>query len=151
SHGARSRRGAARFRHAKRARGGGDAMSDHEMVAREVTDRMVVTGHRFTVPLDWRDTRSTERISVFAREVIAAEKAKDSSLPTVCWFQGGPGFEFAYPDSRGGWLEQLLSRYRVILLDQRGTGMSTALDARSLPRADAADLAEYLRNFRADS
>ena len=126
-------------------------MSAHEIISRSVVDRMVITGHRIEVPLDWRRPGRSESIAVFAREVVAAEKEDDRSLPAICWYQGGPGMEFAFPESRGGWLEQLLTRYRVILLDQRGTGLSTPLDARSLPRADAAQTAEYLSHFRADS
>jgi len=121
------------------------------MSDRTAVDRMVVTTHRVDVPLDWNEPDDSERISVFAREVVAAEKKDDESLPVICWFQGGPGFEVAYPASRSGWLEQLLTRYKVVLLDQRGTGLSTPLDARALPRKDAHALAAYLRNFRADS
>jgi pimeloyl-ACP methyl ester carboxylesterase len=118
---------------------------------RIAVDRTVVTNHRIEVPLDWSDPESPERITVFAREVVAAEKKDDPKLPAICWFQGGPGFESPFPETRGGWLEQLLTRYRVVLLDQRGTGLSTPLDARALPRASTGELAAYLRNFRADS
>ena len=111
---------------------------------------MVVTGHRIEVPLDWNDPAGAT-ISVHAREVVSAEHADDANRPVVVWFQGGPGFEVAFPDHRGSWLEQLLSRYRVLLLDQRGTGLSTPLDARSLPVADPVALGAYLRNFRQDS
>jgi pimeloyl-ACP methyl ester carboxylesterase len=111
---------------------------------------MVVMAHRIEVPVDWNEP-SGPQISVHAREVVAAERADDPKLPAIVWFQGGPGFEIAFPDHRGSWLEQLLTRYRVVLLDQRGTGLSTPLDARELPFADAVTLANYLRNFRQDS
>lgn len=120
-------------------------MSNHVAV-----DRMIVTPHRISVPVDWNEP-SGPQISVHAREVVAAEKAGDAKLPAIVWFQGGPGHEVAFPDHRGSWLEQLLTRYRVLLLDQRGTGMSTPLDARALPFADPVVCANYLRNFRQDS
>jgi len=120
-------------------------MSSHVAV-----DRMIVTPHRISVPVDWNEP-SGPQISVHAREVVAAEKAGDPHLPPIVWFQGGPGHEVAFPDHRGSWLEQLLTRYRVLLLDQRGTGMSTPLDARALPFADPDVCAAYLRNFRQDS
>ena len=82
---------------------------DH-VVSRTAVDRMIVTGHRIEVPLDWSGPAGTETISVFAREVVAAEKVEDQSLPVICWYQGGPGMEFAFPASRGAWLEQLLTR-----------------------------------------
>ena len=119
------------------------------MRSRVVVDRMVLTGHRIDVPLDWSEP-SGAQISVFAREVVAVEHADDANRPAIVWFQGGPGFEFAFPAQRGGWLEQLLTRYRVLLLDQRGTGLSTPLEARSLPFADPATLGDYLRHFRQD-
>lgn len=111
---------------------------------------MVVTNHRIEVPLDWSDPTGPQ-ISVHARDVVAAEHAGDESRPAIVWFQGGPGHEVAFPDHRGSWLEQLLTRYRVLLLDQRGTGLSTPLDARALPTADPTSLGDYLRNFRQDS
>ena len=126
-------------------------MNAHKVVSRVAVDRMIVTGHRIEVPLDWSRPGGSATIGVFAREVVAAERADDRALPVICWYQGGPGMEFAFPASRGAWLEQLLTRYRVLLLDQRGTGLSTPLEARALPRRDPGELAEYLRHFRADS
>jgi pimeloyl-ACP methyl ester carboxylesterase len=120
------------------------------MPTRVAIDRMVVTAHRIDVPVDWNEP-SGPQISVFAREVVAAEHADDPKLPAIVWLQGGPGFESGFPDHRGSWLEQLLTRYRVVLLDQRGTGLSTPLDARALPLSDPVTLASYLRNFRQDS
>ena len=120
-------------------------MSNHVAV-----DRMIVTPHRINVPVDWNEP-SGPQISVHAREVVAAEKAGDATVPPIVWFQGGPGHEVAFPEHRGSWLEQLLTRYRVLLLDQRGTGMSTPLDARALPFADPVACAAYLTNFRQDS
>ena len=126
-------------------------MNRHEVVSRVAVDRMIVTGHRIECPLDWDRPGESETISVFAREVVAAEKVDDRRLPMICWYQGGPGMEFGFPASRSAWLEQLLTRYRVLLLDQRGTGASTPLEARAMPRADPAELAAYLSHFRADS
>jgi pimeloyl-ACP methyl ester carboxylesterase len=126
-------------------------MTAHRVVSRDAVDRMIVTGHRIEVPLDWSRPDAAPTISVFAREVVAVERAGDPSLPMICWYEGGPGFESAYPHARAGWLEQLLTRFRVLLLDQRGTGLSTPLEARALPRPDAAGCAEYLSHFRADA
>ncbi len=126
-------------------------MTGHEVVSRDAVDRMVVTGHRIEVPLDWSHPDGPDTIRVFAREVVAAERVDDPHLPLICWYQGGPGSESPYPASRGGWLEQLLTRYRVLLLDQRGTGLSTPLEARAVTGRDPAELARYLSHFRADA
>ncbi len=47
-------------------------------------------------------------------------------------------------------MARALADFRVLLLDQRGTGRSTPVGA-AIPGASAADQAEYLTHFRADS
>jgi pimeloyl-ACP methyl ester carboxylesterase len=110
----------------------------------------VVTDHHFGVPLD-HGRPEGERIEVFAREVAAAGPAGER-LPWLVFLQGGPGFAAQRPVGRSTWLDRALDDYRVLLLDQRGTGRSTALTARSLARLGTpAAQAEYLARFRADS
>jgi len=48
-----------------------------------------------------------------------------------------------------GWLDRALQEFRVLMLDQRGTGRSTPVG--TLPELSAEDQAEYLRHFRADA
>ncbi|KAL9007578.1 MAG: hypothetical protein Q9173_007185 [Seirophora scorigena] len=51
-----------------------------------------------------------------------------------------------------GWTERLLDRgYQILFLDQRGTGMSSTVTARSLSPFTPEEQADYLRHFRADS
>ncbi|MGH3231528.1 MAG: alpha/beta fold hydrolase, partial [Streptosporangiaceae bacterium] len=111
----------------------------------------VLTDHHFTVPLD-HGRPGGEQIEVFGREVVAAGQADDERLPWLVFLQGGPGFAAQRPTGRSSWLNRALNDYRVLLLDQRGTGRSTALTARSLARLGTpAAQAEYLGYFRADS
>lgn len=116
-----------------------------------VTDRMVVTPHRFVVPLDWANPGG-ETIEVFAREVVAIEKRRDD-LPYLCYFQGGPGHQGYSPSSRGsgGVFGKLLDRYRILMLDQRGTGLSTAVDGPAMAALPVDQQVAYLRHFRQDS
>ena len=110
----------------------------------------VLTDHTFLVPLDHADPDG-ERIEVFAREVVAAGRDGDD-LPWLLFLQGGPGFAAQRPVGRQAWLDRALDDYRVLLLDQRGTGRSSRVTARSLARIGPADRqAEYLARFRADS
>ncbi|MBU2664879.1 alpha/beta hydrolase [Actinoplanes bogorensis] len=104
------------------------------------------TDHTVTVPLDHRDPGG-ETIEVFAREVVAADRVGDD-LPWLVFFQGGPGGKSPRPLGGGGWIGHATRTHRVLLLDQRGTGRSTLLDAGGRP---AKELADYLRLFRADS
>jgi pimeloyl-ACP methyl ester carboxylesterase len=104
----------------------------------------------FSVPLD-HGSPGGERITVFARELVGdAPGAGD--LPLLVFFQGGPGHEaprtLAAP-AKGSWLERALKEYRVLLLDQRGTGRSTPVG--TLPELSAQQQANYLSHFRADS
>jgi len=110
----------------------------------------VLTDHTFTVPLD-HGQPDGEVIEVFAREVVAADNAR-SSLPWLLFLQGGPGFGAPRPSGRDSWLDRALGDYRVLLLDQRGTGRSTPASRQTLARFGTPQAqAGYLAKFRADS
>lgn len=110
----------------------------------------VLTDRFFAVPLD-HQRPDGEQIEVFAREVVAADKA-DADLPWLLFLQGGPGFGAYRPASRESWLNRALEDYRILLLDQRGTGRSTPATRQTLARLGPAQAqADYLTHFRADS
>ncbi|WP_413454541.1 alpha/beta fold hydrolase [Glutamicibacter sp. FR1] len=107
---------------------------------------MDVTDHRIEVPLDHADPQG-EKISIFAREI-----STDASKPWLLFLQGGPGGKSPRPGSLSGWLAEATKHFRVLLLDQRGTGLSTPANRKTLPlRGDSAAQARYLTHFRADS
>jgi pimeloyl-ACP methyl ester carboxylesterase len=111
---------------------------------------LILTDHTFSVPLD-HSVPDGEQIEVFAREVGAADK-QQIELPWLVFFQGGPGHPSPRPSSKDGWLKRALQDYRVLLLDQRGTGRSTPATAQTLARFETGQaLADYLKHFRADS
>lgn len=110
---------------------------------------LVVTDHTFEVPLDHAAPEG-ERIEVFAREVRAPGQSA-AKRPWLVYLQGGPGFGGPRPAGLGGgWVERAVRDFRVLLLDQRGTGRSTTANRQTLAaRGDAARQAEYLSHFRA--
>jgi pimeloyl-ACP methyl ester carboxylesterase len=111
---------------------------------------LVLTDRVFTVPLDHARPRG-EQIEVFAREVVAPH-SEPAVQPWLVFFQGGPGFAAQRPVGRESWLDRALRDYRVLLLDQRGTGRSTPATRQTLARLDSpAAQADYLAHFRADS
>jgi pimeloyl-ACP methyl ester carboxylesterase len=111
---------------------------------------LVLTDRTFTVPLD-HQSPGGEQIEVYAREVVASDKAS-ADLPWLVYLQGGPGQPADRPVGRSGWLDRALREYRVLLLDQRGTGRSTPADRQTLARLGSpAAQAEYLAHFRADA
>lgn len=111
---------------------------------------VVLTDHHFTVPLD-HDTPEGETIELYAREVVAGDKARQD-LPWLVYLQGGPGFGANRFVGRPAWLGRALKEFRVLLLDQRGTGHSTPANRQTLPlRGGPAEQADYLTHFRSDS
>jgi pimeloyl-ACP methyl ester carboxylesterase len=109
---------------------------------------LVLAGHEFELPVD-HDRPDGPTLTVFAREVVTRKRERDE-LPWLVFFQGGPGFEAARPFKPGSptWLERALKDYRVLLLDQRGTGRSTPVGA--LADVSPEEQADYLKHFRAD-
>ncbi|MEU9875590.1 alpha/beta fold hydrolase [Streptomyces phaeochromogenes] len=111
---------------------------------------VVLSDRRFTVPLD-HDNPSGETIELYAREVVGSDKA-DKDLPWLVYLQGGPGFGANRFVGKQAWLGRALEDYRVLLLDQRGTGSSTPANRQTLPlRGGPREQADYLALFRADS
>jgi pimeloyl-ACP methyl ester carboxylesterase len=100
-----------------------------------------------TVPLD-HDSLGGRTITVFTREVAAPDAG---DRPYLIFLQGGPGFEATRPTSPpSGWMKRALADYRVLLVDQRGTGRSTPVDSH-VPGDTPQAQAEYLTHFRADA
>jgi len=104
--------------------------------------------HELLVPLD-HARPDGEHITLFAREVADLDGL---DRPYLLFLQGGPGQEAARParhPTSPGWLDRALRDFRVLMLDQRGTGRSTPVG--SLPGRSPAEQAAYLTHFRADS
>jgi pimeloyl-ACP methyl ester carboxylesterase len=109
---------------------------------------LLVRDHVFALPLD--DAASAATIDVFARELVAPDKDR-ADLPWLAFLQGGPGFGAPRPTGAVGWIGRALREFRVLLIDQRGTGRSTPLTAQRLAGMDAQAQARYAMHFRADS
>lgn len=128
---------------------------------------VIVRDHVFSMPLDWTNAAETEHIRVFVRELRAADTTASPNVlegesvaargPAVMYLQGGPGFPSPRPSAPpGGWMKSALKKgMRVLLLDQRGTGASTAVTAQLLDALHArggVDLQlNYLTNMRSDA
>ena len=111
---------------------------------------MRVSEHHVSVPLDWWDPSRGE-IDVFVREFVDPDKRGDD-LPLLTYLQGGPGGANPRPTEVSGWMEEALKHYRIVLVDQRGTGRSTPVDAQIVAELGGTQAgAAYLACFRADS
>lgn len=112
--------------------------------------------HFFEVPLDHfsEDGSGGETITVFAREYVSADHSAEAAaeLPWLLYLQGGPGGRGNRFPSLGGWSKAAAKDFRILMLDQRGTGLSSPIDRNTLPlRGNDADQADYVAHFRADS
>lgn len=102
--------------------------------------------HEFLAPLDHSQPDS-EQLSLFVREV---NDPGIQEKPALLFLQGGPGFEAPRPTrSNPPWLTRALKDFRVLFLDQRGTGLSGAIDSRV--NLEPVALAQRLTHYRADS
>ncbi|MFB6831641.1 alpha/beta fold hydrolase [Streptomyces hydrogenans] len=114
---------------------------------------VVVTDHHFPVPLD-HARPDGEQIEVHARELVASGLGdrERERLPWLVYLEGGPGFGARRFVGTQAWIGRAVREFRVLLLDQRGTGRSTPANRQTLPlRGDAAAQADYLAHFRADA
>jgi len=131
---------------------------------RTTTERLpglTLTSITLDAPLDHADP-SAGTIEVFAR-VVTWDGGEN--LPYLVFLQGGPGHEAGRPTPNDPpWLARALKDFRVVLLDQRGTGLSTPISstiiqiagqltadvAAPLAGRSAVEQAAYLTHFRAD-
>ncbi|KAI1501782.1 alpha/beta-hydrolase [Biscogniauxia marginata] len=112
----------------------------------------------FEVPLD-HTKPSGKQIALFARTAVKHERpivepspADAAQRPYLLFLQGGPGVGTPAPQNSPLSHHMLDRGYELLLLDQRGTGLSSPVSAGTLaplggPRAQA----DYLKHFRADA
>ncbi|AJT42293.1 alpha/beta fold hydrolase [Psychromicrobium lacuslunae] len=112
---------------------------------------VAVTDRQFQVPLDWAQPQHSAKISLFVRELSSAEN-KDREVPVLLYLQGGPGGSGPRPTPTSGWIKTALQYYRIVLLDQRGTGRSQPISAAQFASfSEPESAADYLSKFGADS
>ncbi|MEQ1518884.1 MAG: alpha/beta fold hydrolase, partial [Usitatibacteraceae bacterium] len=103
----------------------------------------------FELPLDY--AKPERKTGVFAR-IVSAAGNENADLPYMVFFQGGPGSGSPRPMGNTGWIKRVLKEYRLVLLDQRGTGLSTPITAQTMRGLGSPEAqAEYLKHFRTDN
>lgn len=110
-------------------------------------NKIVIKDHIREVPLD-HFNKKKDSIHVFAREVYQKGNEK---ADIFVYLQGGPGFASPRSAESLPAFKVLLSKYRLVLLDQRGTGKSNKIGPETcLSFSKDEDLAKYFTYFRAD-
>lgn len=113
---------------------------------RTLQDGTAITDHWFTLPLV-HSTDDERTITVYAREY---DLDGTGSKPWLLYLQGGPGASGTRSSSLSGWMAEAAKDYRILMLDQRGTGLSTPLNRQTIPALGSVEQqAEYLSHFRA--
>lgn len=112
--------------------------------------------HFFTVPLEHNVplVPEGETLEVFAREYVSVDHsdADVADLPWLLFLQGGPGGQGNRVIELSGWMKEAAKNFRILMLDQRGTGRSAYIGPSTLPlRGTPNEQATYLSHFRADS
>jgi pimeloyl-ACP methyl ester carboxylesterase len=119
-------------------------------IATHAIPGLILKAHEFDVPLDHAKPDAA-KIKVFAREVIAPGK-ENAAQPYLVFFQGGPGSGSPRPSGNTGWIKRALQEFRLLLLDQRGTGLSSPITAQTMQRFATPEMqADYIQHFRADN
>ncbi|GAB5593890.1 hypothetical protein Unana1_08790 [Umbelopsis nana] len=104
-------------------------------------------------------SKEQQTVKVFCRHLVPTTKVNEMKrLPFFLYLQarsvlrtGGPGFPCSFPKV-SGWIKVAFDQgYQVLLLDQRGTGLSSPISADSLAKFSDQEKADYLKYFRADS
>ncbi|KAI1416043.1 alpha/beta-hydrolase [Hypoxylon sp. FL1857] len=120
-----------------------------------VPGKLLVKEYWFEVPLDHDDPKSRP-IKLFARSAIRYERPVVESSevvqkPFLVYLQGGPGGGTPAPQDSPLSSFMLDRGYELLLLDQRGTGLSTTVSANTLELIGGPqEQADYLKFFRAD-
>ncbi len=110
---------------------------------------LVLKNCLFELPLDYANP--DKKTEVFARIVVAAGM-ENTDLPYMIFFQGGPGSGSPRPIGNSGWIKRVLKDYKLVLLDQRGTGLSKPITAQTMRGLGSAQAqADYLKHFRTDN
>ncbi|TAQ89777.1 hypothetical protein B7494_g1887 [Chlorociboria aeruginascens] len=116
----------------------------------------------FEVPKDYTDPKFGT-LQIFARAVTRHEKPAAvispeeqrkvlHQKPWLVYLQGGPGFGCSPPQDFPMTNTILDKGYQILYMDQRGTGLSSPITAKTLAlQGDAHRQADYLKLFRADS
>ncbi|KAJ2801919.1 hypothetical protein H4R20_003487 [Coemansia guatemalensis] len=130
----------------------------HELDRQDVESYFIPGGkvfeRFFDCPLDHLQPSDERRLRIFARHIVPLGKEdKMHELPFILYLQGGPGFECRLPASvKSGWYRTAIDEgYQILLLDQRGTGLSSPINSSTLDQHfTTADKVEYVTHFRAD-
>ncbi|KAK3941568.1 Alpha/Beta hydrolase protein [Diplogelasinospora grovesii] len=130
--------------------------------AHMIPGQLHVTELFFEVPISYA-APTAGTLKLFARSVrkhvpsvasMANQNLEEEHVdkPYLVYLEGGPGFGNPEPQEHALTRSMLDRGYQMLLLDYRGTGYSTPVNARALGKLGGAQVqADYLKLFRADT
>ncbi|KIJ20795.1 prolyl aminopeptidase [Paxillus involutus ATCC 200175] len=125
-----------------------------ELEAYTLKGSIKVIDRFFEVPLNYSKPEG-EHIRIFVRNLVPLDEVKggknEGNLPYFLYLQGGPGFEVDLFSSLD--LAEIVHKkgYQTLWLDQRGTGLSSPINADVFKGKGDQEIAQYLKQFRADN
>ncbi|XXG94671.1 hypothetical protein Hte_000928 [Hypoxylon texense] len=123
-----------------------------------VPGKLLVKELWFEVPLD-HDKPDGTKLKLFARSGVKYERpivepssSEPEQKPFLVYLQGGPGMGTSAPQDSPLAKYMLDRGYELLMLDQRGTGLSSTISANTLETIGSPqEQADYLKLFRADT
>ncbi|KAI0176301.1 alpha/beta-hydrolase [Hypoxylon sp. FL1284] len=124
-----------------------------------VPGKLLVKELWFEVPLDHSKPESSAKLKLFARSAVKHERpiveppsSEAEQRPYLVYLQGGPGMGTSAPQDSPLSKYMLDRGYELLMLDQRGTGLSSTVSANTLATVGGPrEQADYLKLFRADT
>jgi len=125
-----------------------------------VPGQLLITELTFRVPLDYAQPDG-QQITLFGRRAQKCIRPltnahgdgsdEENSKPYIVYLEGGPGFGNRAPQDHPLTRPALTRGYQVLMLDHRGTGMSTPVGAEMLAHKSTDEQVEYLKLMRQDN
>lgn len=111
-----------------------------------MTDNIISKEYLKRVPLDHLSTNGS-KIELFCREIYLK---KNKNAEIFVYLQGGPGFPSPRDILNTASFKEIIKKFRIVLLDQRGTGRSQKIGPELCNQLNQKECIHYFEHHRAD-
>ncbi|PCJ62018.1 MAG: hypothetical protein COA79_04855 [Planctomycetota bacterium] len=111
-----------------------------------MSDEIIIKEYLKKVPLNHL-SNSSPKIELFCREIYLK---KNKKADIFVFLQGGPGFPSPRDISNSSSFKAILKQFRIVLLDQRGTGKSQKIGPELCGQMNQKEAVDFFIHHRAD-